>query len=74
MDVVWWADNADRSVLRVRDGERGVFTTRSQARPNPVCVTTCDVLGVNREAGEVNIAGVDMADESPVLDLKYALD
>ncbi|MCD2199472.1 tRNA (N6-threonylcarbamoyladenosine(37)-N6)-methyltransferase TrmO [Halobacterium sp. KA-4] len=74
IDVVWWADDADRSVLRVRDGDRGVFTTRSQARPNPVCVTTCDVLDVHRATGTVDVSGVDMGDGSPVLDLKYALD
>jgi tRNA-Thr(GGU) m(6)t(6)A37 methyltransferase TsaA len=73
IDVVWWADDADRSVLRVRGGDRGVFTTRSPSRPNPVCVTTCDVLAVDSEAGTVDVRGVDMVDGSPVLDLKYAL-
>ncbi|CQH56020.1 UPF0066 family protein [Halobacterium hubeiense] len=73
IDVVWWADDADRSVLRVRGGNRGVFTTRSPARPNPVCVTTCDVLAVDSEAGTLDVAGVDMVDGSPVVDLKYAL-
>jgi len=73
VEVVWWADDADRSVLRVRGGDRGVFTTRSPSRPNPVCVTTCDVLDVDRDAGTVAVAGVDMVDGSPVVDVKYAL-
>jgi tRNA-Thr(GGU) m(6)t(6)A37 methyltransferase TsaA len=67
--VVWFADRADRSVLRVRD--RGVFATRSPARPNPVCLTTCRILGV--EEGRIHVRGVDMADGSPVLDLKRSL-
>ncbi|MFC3476492.1 TrmO family methyltransferase domain-containing protein [Halobacterium litoreum] len=72
--VVWVADRADRSVLRVRDGERGVFDTRSPARPNPICITECEVLAVDEEDGTVAVKGVDMADGSPVLDLKRALD
>ncbi|MFB6072730.1 MAG: tRNA (N6-threonylcarbamoyladenosine(37)-N6)-methyltransferase TrmO [Halobacterium sp.] len=72
--VVWWADRADRSVLRVRDGDRGVFTTRSPARPNPVCLTACEVLDVDVDGGTVVVAGVDMADGSPVVDLKRTLD
>lgn len=68
--VVWFADRADRSVLRVRD--RGVFTTRSPARPNPVCLTTCRILSV--EGGRIRVSGVDMADGSPVLDLKRTLE
>jgi tRNA-Thr(GGU) m(6)t(6)A37 methyltransferase TsaA len=67
--VVWYADRADR-ILRVRDV--GVFATRSPARPNPVCVTTCSVLGVGDET--IGVSGVDMADGSPVIDLKRSLD
>lgn len=72
--VVWWADRADRSVLRVRDGDRGVFTTRSPARPNPVCLTACELLAVDEADGRLDVAGVDMADGSPVVDLKRTLD
>jgi tRNA-Thr(GGU) m(6)t(6)A37 methyltransferase TsaA len=70
--VVWWADRADRSVLTLdRDPSRGVFTSRSPARPNPVCITECEVLGV--DSGELRVRGVDMADGSPVVDLKSSL-
>jgi tRNA-Thr(GGU) m(6)t(6)A37 methyltransferase TsaA len=72
--IVWWADDADRSVLRVRDGERGVFTTRSPARPNPICLTACELLHVDVDSGRLDVAGVDMADGTPVLDLKCTLD
>lgn len=67
--VVWFADRAYRSVRQVRD--RGVFSTRSPARPNPVCLTTCRILSVDR--GTVRVRGVDMADGSPVIDLKRTL-
>jgi len=72
--VVWWADRADRDVLRVRDGDRGVFSTRSPARPNPVCLTECEVVAVDADDGTLAVRGVDMADGSPVLDLKPPLD
>jgi tRNA-Thr(GGU) m(6)t(6)A37 methyltransferase TsaA len=73
--VVWWADRADRSVLTLdRDPDRGVFTSRSPARPNPVCVTECAVESVDPAAGRLRLRGVDMADGSPVIDLKAPLD
>lgn len=72
--VVWWADRADRSVLTLdRDPSRGVFTSRSPARPNPVCITECRVRGVDPAAGRLHLRGVDMADGSPVVDLKATL-
>ncbi|RKD97960.1 tRNA (N6-threonylcarbamoyladenosine(37)-N6)-methyltransferase TrmO [Halopiger aswanensis] len=72
VEVVWHADRVERSALRVRDGERGVFSTRAPQRPNPICVTTCDVLAV--EPPRVTVAGVDMVDDTPVLDLKPSLE
>jgi len=67
--VVWFADRADRSSLTVeRDGGRGVFTTRSPNRPNPVMLSTCAVLDVEDSA--LRVRGVDMLDGTPVLDLK----
>ncbi len=73
VDVVWFAHVADREVLQVdRDGPRGVFTTRSQDRPNPICVTRCTVLAV--DGPRIRVEGVDMLDGSPVIDLKAPLD
>ncbi|MFB6161562.1 MAG: tRNA (N6-threonylcarbamoyladenosine(37)-N6)-methyltransferase TrmO [Haloferacaceae archaeon] len=72
-DVVWWADRADRDLLRLdRDG-RGVFASRSPARPNPVCVTRVEVVAADADAGRLRVRGVDMVDGSPVIDLKAAL-
>lgn len=72
VDVLWIADEADRSTLRVRDGERGVFSTRSPHRPNPICVTTCRVRSV--DGRRLAVSGVDMLDGSPVVDLKAPLE
>ena len=72
--VLWVAHMADRSVIEFpeRDGGRGVFTTRSPARPNPVGVTRCVVTGV--DGHRLSVRGVDMISGSPVLDLKPPLD
>ncbi|MFB6267146.1 MAG: tRNA (N6-threonylcarbamoyladenosine(37)-N6)-methyltransferase TrmO [Halodesulfurarchaeum sp.] len=70
--VVWFADRADRSLRRVdRKGGMGVFRSRSPARPNPICLTTCEVLEV--DGSTLRVRGVDMLDGSPVLDLKPPL-
>ncbi|MFW6002887.1 MAG: tRNA (N6-threonylcarbamoyladenosine(37)-N6)-methyltransferase TrmO [Halanaeroarchaeum sp.] len=71
--VVWFAHEADRSLLRLDRGERrGVFSSRSPARPNPIVITTVEVLEV--DGPSVTVRGVDMVDGSPVLDLKVPLE
>ncbi|HSJ05200.1 MAG TPA: tRNA (N6-threonylcarbamoyladenosine(37)-N6)-methyltransferase TrmO [Longimicrobiales bacterium] len=52
------------------DGGRphGVFSTRSPRRPNPLGLTVVRLLG--REGSRLRIAGVDMLDGTPVLDMK----
>lgn len=70
--VVWFAHEADRSLLVADRRDRGVFATRSPARPNPICLTTCRVLAV--EGTTLRVRGVDMLDGSPLLDLKPPLD
>ena len=50
------------------DRPHGVFATRSPRRPNPIGLTTVEILG--REGGVVRVRGVDMLDSTPILDLK----
>lgn len=70
--VVWFADRADRSLLTLDRDDRGVFASRSPARPNPICLTLCEVLDVG-DTG-LRVRGVDMLDGTPVLDLKAPID
>ena len=76
--VLTWLDRADRSVLRVhpRDDRsnpmRGVFTTRSSDRPNPIGLHEVDVLAV--EGNRVRVSDLEALDGTPVLDLKPVLD
>lgn len=75
--VVTWLDRARRDVLRVhpRDDpsnpERGVFSTRSQDRPNPIGLHRVRVLAV--EGARLRVADLEALDGTPVLDIKIAL-
>ncbi|AHY47930.1 hypothetical protein RradSPS_2647 [Rubrobacter radiotolerans] len=54
---------------RSADGEpRGVFSTLSPRRPNPLGVSIVTVLA--REGTTLRVRGLDMRDGTPVLDLK----
>lgn len=50
------------------DRERGIFATRSPHRPNPVGMTVVKLL--ERHANILKVAGVDMIDKTPILDIK----
>ncbi len=49
-------------------GERGVFSTLSPVRPNPVGVSIVEVTGV--DGATLNVRGLDMRNGTPILDLK----
>lgn len=77
--VFWWADQCDNEADRERlqtelpyadSTTVGVFACRSEYRPNPLAVTTCYILGVDEEAGSVQLAWIDAFDGTPLLDLK----
>jgi tRNA-Thr(GGU) m(6)t(6)A37 methyltransferase TsaA len=46
----------------------GVFATRSPYRPNPIGMTTVELL--RREGANLHVRGVDMLDGTPILDIK----
>lgn len=46
----------------------GVFATRSPRRPNPIGLTTVEML--RRDGVELHVRGVDMLDGTPILDIK----
>jgi tRNA-Thr(GGU) m(6)t(6)A37 methyltransferase TsaA len=75
--VLTWLDRARRDVLRVhprddaRDPERGVFSTRSADRPNPIGLHEVEVVSI--EGGRVGVRHLEAVDGTPVLDLKPVL-
>jgi tRNA-Thr(GGU) m(6)t(6)A37 methyltransferase TsaA len=72
--VLTWLDRADRDVLRVhpRDDpanpERGVFSTRSADRPNPIGLHVVEVVAV--DGTRLRVRDLEALDGTPVLDLK----
>jgi tRNA-Thr(GGU) m(6)t(6)A37 methyltransferase TsaA len=48
--------------------EHGVFATRSPYRPNPIGVSVVGLESIDKNI--LHISGIDMADSSPVLDIK----
>jgi len=48
----------------------GVFACRSPVRPNPIALTTAQVLNVDHQKGQVEIVNIDAFDDTPLIDLK----
>ena len=46
----------------------GVFATRSPFRPNPIALTTVELL--RRDGPNLHVRGVDMLDGTPILDIE----
>ena len=70
--VLWVFDRVDRVELTARppsdDRPHGVFATRSPKRPNPIGLTVVELL--ERDGCRLRVAGVDMLDGTPILDIK----
>ena len=75
--VVFWLDRitvAQRRVLKVHPRGNpcnpltGVFATHSPARPNPIAVTTVQLVG--RKGNVLSIKGLDALNGTPVIDIK----
>jgi len=50
------------------DEPHGLFATRHPARPNPIGLTVVRLLG--REGTTLTVAGIDVLDRTPLLDIK----
>jgi tRNA-Thr(GGU) m(6)t(6)A37 methyltransferase TsaA len=72
--LLTWLDRARRDVLRVhpRDDpaapERGVFSTRSADRPNPIGLHRVVVEAV--EGARVHVRDLEALDATPIVDVK----
>lgn len=75
--VLFWLHKAKRDVLKVYPrgdrsrGLRGVFATRSPARPNPIAISELKVEAVHGNL--IEVTGLDMLDGTPILDIKKQL-
>lgn len=70
--VLYWLDKADRNVIRVtppgKTEERGVFSTRSPSRPNPIAFCLVEVIKIGEN--KLKVKWLDALNGSMVLDIK----
>ena len=56
---------------RLGGNERvGVFASRSPFRPNPLGLSSVRIASVDASAGEIHVLGADLADGTPIYDIK----
>ena len=76
--VITWLHRARRDMLRVHPRDdasrplRGVFSTRSQDRPNPVGLHRVKVLEMR--GSRLHIGPIEAIDGTPVIDIKRVVD
>jgi L-fuculose-phosphate aldolase len=72
--VLFWLDRSDRTILRVHPRgnktkpKRGVFSTRSPVRPNPIAIS--ELYVENIENNLLTVKGLDILDSTPIVDIK----
>ncbi len=72
--VLFWLHQASRDTLKVyprgdkSKGLRGVFTTRSPTRPNPIAISELTILKI--ENNTLEVSGLDILDGTPIVDIK----
>ncbi|SDG54939.1 SAM-dependent methyltransferase [Desulfosporosinus hippei] len=80
INVIWWFSDFDneetRNILETNQPYKnspqvmGIFATRSPIRPNPLALTTAQVIGIDYAKGILQIAYIDANNGTPVLDIK----
>ncbi|MGZ7118791.1 MAG: tRNA (N6-threonylcarbamoyladenosine(37)-N6)-methyltransferase TrmO [Methanobacterium sp.] len=70
--ILYWLDRAERDKLKGtppgKTEEKGVFSIRSPARPNPIAM--CLVEIVKAKGSKLSVKWLDALDGSPLLDIK----
>lgn len=76
--LLTWFDQAERNLLKVHPrGDqsrplRGVFSTRSPDRPNPIGLHRVKVLEIE-PAGRIRVNPMEVLDGTPLLDIKSVM-
>ncbi len=77
--VLTWLDRGDRAVLSVHPRDdpsaplRGVFSTRSADRPNPIGIHRVRVIAVESPL-HIRVSDMEAIDGTPVIDIKPVID
>lgn len=80
INVLWWFSEFDEDVFRSMletdqpyknaPAQMGIFATRSPIRPNPIALSTVEVIHLDESNGIIQIAYIDAHDHTPILDIK----
>jgi tRNA-Thr(GGU) m(6)t(6)A37 methyltransferase TsaA len=80
LNILWWFSDCDneksRNVLEIQSPYQnapavmGTFATRSPERPNPIALSTAQVIRIDDDHGIIQLAYIDANDGSPIIDLK----
>lgn len=80
LNVIWWFSDFDHAAARntleslkpykKAPAVMGTFATRSPMRPNPIALTTVQVISIDYEKGIIQIPYIDAKDGTPILDIK----
>jgi len=72
--ALYWMHKARRDLIvqapHHADAVKGTFALRSPVRPNPVALAAVRVLGIDRQAGVIEIDAIDCVDGTPLIDVK----
>jgi tRNA-Thr(GGU) m(6)t(6)A37 methyltransferase TsaA len=70
--VLYWMDRAPRNLVLQKPAhygvQRGTFSLRSPARPNPIAMSVVRLVGI--EGTSLKVVGLDCLDGTPLVDLK----
>jgi tRNA-Thr(GGU) m(6)t(6)A37 methyltransferase TsaA len=75
--ILTWLDRARRDVLRVHPRgdtsrkQQGVFSSRSEHRPNPIGLHRVEILSI--DGGRVRVRNLEAVDGTPIVDVKPVL-
>lgn len=80
IQVIWWFhlyDNEQTRAYLVSEApykggpeKIGVLATRGPVRPNPIAVTVCALLAVDRQNSRIEVNYLDAEPGTPILDIK----
>lgn len=80
INIIWWFSDFDnqeaRNILSApkpyknAPDSMGIFSTRSPIRPNPLALSTAEVINIDHQKGIIQIAYTDANHNTPVLDIK----
>lgn len=72
--VLTWLDRSARNLIVQKphhaEHSSGVFSLRSPARPNPIGLHVCRIVGIDHVNGVLELDAIDVLDGTPLIDIK----